>query len=40
MVQKEEGSVHQSGHVGVRLEGLAVTALLMILRRVLCTLLA
>ena len=29
-VQKEEGSVHQSGHVGVRLGGLAVVGLLMV----------
>ena len=27
-VQKEEGSVHRSGHVGVELGGLAVAALL------------
>ena len=29
-VQKEKGSVHQSGHVGVKLGGLAVAGLLMV----------
>ena len=29
-VQKEENSVHQTGHIGVGLGGLAVTALLVV----------
>ena len=29
-VQNKEGSVHQSGHIGVRLGGLAIAGLLMV----------
>ena len=39
-VQNKEGSVHQSGHIGVRLGGLAIAGLLMVVWRGLCTLLA
>ena len=38
-MQKEEGSVHQNGHAGVGLEGLAMTALLVVMRKDLCVLL-